>query len=124
MKDWKLVVAFDTDDTLLIPNVAFKNKEILEYKVGAKHIDNVNAYKWFQNNWCHMIVWSWTWLDWANKWAKEFWLNPDEIREKWMWYDVDIAIDDMNVDLATVNMKVKRVNNSISRKEWNNIKHL
>ena len=33
--------------------------------------------------------------------------------------DVDIAFDDCDVDLAKVNVKVKRLKNQISRKEWN-----
>lgn len=116
MKDWKLVVAFDVDDTLLIPNVC---KQESEYEEWSPNYKNINAYKWFASQWCYMIVWSGTWPEWAKKWADEFWLNPDEIRVKWSWDDVDISIDDCVVDLATVNIKVKRLDNSISRKEWN-----
>jgi hypothetical protein len=36
----------------------------------------------------------------------------------------DIAFDDCDVDLGTVNIKVKRLNNSISRKDWNKNKKL
>ena len=117
MKNWKLVVAFDTDDTLLIPNVAFK--EPIDSYIWHPHHENIQAYKWFQKNNCYMIVWSWTWKEWAKRWSDEFWLNPHEIREKWDWEDIDISIDDCVVDLAKVNMRVKRINNSISRKEWN-----
>lgn len=35
---------------------------------------------------------------------------------------VDIAFDDCDVDLAKVNIKVKRIENSISRMEWNKSK--
>lgn len=33
--------------------------------------------------------------------------------------DIDIAFDDCDVDLGRVNVKVKRLNNGISRKDWN-----
>lgn len=35
---------------------------------------------------------------------------------------VDIAYDDMEVDLAKVNIRVKRINNSVSRAVWNKTK--
>lgn len=46
-------------------------------------------------------------------------LEYDEIRSKEKSEDVDIAIDDCDVNLAKVNVKVKRLNNGISRKDWN-----
>lgn len=119
MKDWRLVVAFDTDDTLLVPNVALN----FDYEVWSPHYENIEAYKWFQNQGCYMIIWSGTGTDWAERWAKEFGLTYDEIRVKQKCDDIDLSIDDCNVDLAKVNLKVKRVNNSISRKEWNKTKH-
>lgn len=128
MIDNKIVCAFDVDDTLLIPNIAMnKQDRAIAYEIYPDYIEpawyknneNIQSYKWFQKCWCHMIVWSGSWTKWARKWADEFWLNPDEIREKWQWDDVDICIDDCNVDLANINLKVKRINNSISRKEWN-----
>jgi hypothetical protein len=42
--------------------------------------------------------------------------NPQPLTKS---YDIDICFDDMEVDLAKVNIRVKRFNNSISRKEWN-----
>lgn len=37
--------------------------------------------------------------------------------------DIDLCFDDCDVDLATVNIKVKRLNNSVSRAEWNKNKN-
>lgn len=130
MKDWKIVVAFDTDDTLLIPNIAMdnyiRNINTLEKEepVWYMHSEHINVFNWYKRSWCYMIVWSWTGVNWAEKWAKKFKLDYDEIREKKKYDDIDISIDDCNVDLAKLNIKVKRVNNSISRKEWNNTKHI
>ena len=116
MKDWKLVIAFDVDDTLLTPRI------VTPWDYETPHYENIQAYKWFQKQGCHMIVWSGSWTDWARTWSDKFWLFPDEIRVKQKSDDVDICIDDCNVDLATINLKVKRINNQISRKEWNETK--
>jgi len=133
MKDWKIVVAFDVDDTLIIPNIAMnKGDRPIAYSIypnyiepaGYRHQENIGAYFWYQKQWCYMIVWSGTGVDWAEKWAKELCLNPDEIRVKEKGEDVDISVDDCNVDLANINIKVKRLNNQISRKEWNKTKHI
>lgn len=39
-------------------------------------------------------------------------------------YAVDLCFDDCDVDLAKINIKVKRVKNNISRAEWNKRKNL
>lgn len=122
MKDWKRVVAFDVDDTLLVPNVALP--KYFGTEVWVRNDDNIEAFNWYKQCWCHMIVWSGTWVEWAEKWAKEFDLEYDEIREKKKYDDVDISVDDCVVDLAKVNIKVKRINNSISREKWNKEKHI
>lgn len=118
MIEWKIVVAFDTDDTLLIPSVAQDSK----YKEWSPHYKNIEVFNWYKKCWCYMIVWSWTGTDWAKRWANTFNLEYDEIREKKKYSDIDISIDDCVVDLAKINIKVKRVNNYISRKDWNNTK--
>ena len=66
-----------------------------------------------------MIVWSGGGVDYARMVAEKLGLKPDKIREKKKSEDVDIAFDDCIVDLAKVNVRVKRINNGISRKEWN-----
>ena len=130
MKDWRLVIAFDVDDTILVPNIATDETIRLLNKIWYwkdyiepawyKHTENIQAYNWFEKQWCYMIVWSLTWPEWAKRWADKFWLRYDEIRIKTEWYDdVDISIDDMKVNLWKINIKVKRINNNISRKIWN-----
>ncbi len=49
-------------------------------------------------------------------------LEADEYPIKQKRADVDIAFDDCDVDLAKMNIKVKRINNSISREKWNKTK--
>lgn len=113
-------IAFDVDDTLIIPIVAFGEK-------GLADVPNYNViaiYRWHQENGSHMIVWSGSGVDYAKRWAEKLGLFPDEVRMKQKGEDVDIAYDDCDVDLAKVNIKVKRLNNQLSRKYWNQTKHI
>lgn len=109
-------IAFDVDDTLIVPRVATGfDRETPNY-------DTIALYKWFQSQGCNMIVWSGSGIDWAKSWAEKLGLEPCEIRVKQKSEDVDIAFDDCDVDLAKVNIKVKRINNNISREDWNKTK--
>lgn len=105
-------IAFDIDDTLIVPSV-------VTWTVDTPNYENIAVYKWFQSQWHYMILWSGSGTDWAKTWWEKLWLQPDEIRIKEKSGDVDICFDDCDVDLAKVNIKVARFNNSISRKEWN-----
>lgn len=111
-----LRIAFNIDDTLLVPSVAsgFGND--------TPNYDTVSLFKWFQAQGCEMILWSGSGMDWAKTWGEKLGLQPFRVFPKENRYDVDIAFDDCDVDLAKVNVKVRRLNNSISRKEWNKTK--
>jgi len=106
-------IAFDVDDTLIIPSVA------TGLDINTPNYDTIAIYKWFQIQGFYMIIWSGSGIDWATRWAEKLGLQPNEIRVKEKSDDIDIAFDDCEVDLARVNIRVKRLNNSISRKEWN-----
>lgn len=103
-------IAFDVDDTLIIPSVVTGNRDVPNY-------ETIAVFKWFEAQGNEMIIWSGSGLDWASTWAEKLGLNAQIIRKG--SEPVDIAFDDMVVDLAKINIRVKRVNNSISRKEWN-----
>jgi len=109
----RLVVAFDVDDCLIIPNVAsgFGND--------TPNYETIAMYKWFQKQGAKMIIWSGSGVDWAKTWAEKLGLTANDFPRKGE-YKVDLAFDDCDVELGKVNVKVKRLNNSISRKEWNN----
>ncbi len=111
-------IAFDIDDCLLIPNVAsgFGND--------TPNYETINLFKWFQNQGYQMILWSGSGIDWAKTWGEKLGLQPFEVRKKEKSEDVAIAFDDCDVDLAKVNIKVKRINNSVSRKDWNKNKKI
>lgn len=112
----QLTVAFDVDDTLIIPACAMDlDRDVPNYEI-------ISIYKWYQSQGCFMIIWSGGGDDYAKMWAEKLGLTADliiakttELKDK-----IDIAFDDSIIDLARVNMKVKRINNQISRKEWNN----
>jgi hypothetical protein len=62
------------------------------------------------------------WRGLAKRWGEKFGLEPFTVRMKEKSEDVDICFDDCVVDLAKVNMRVKRIKNGISRTEWNETK--
>lgn len=112
-----LKVAFDVDDCLLLPSVASG------FPRDTPNYETIAIYRWFQAQGHYMIIWSGSGVDWAQTWAEKFGLTADEFPIKKYRSDVDIAFDDCDVELARVNVKVKRLNNSVSRKEWNTTKH-
>ena len=108
-------IAFDVDDTLIIPPC------VNGLDIDTPNYEVIAIYKWFQSQGHDMIVWSGSGLDWARRWSEKLGLQPCTIRtkEKANWGEVDICFDDCDVDLAKVNIKVKRLKNNISRKENN-----
>jgi len=109
----QLKIAFDVDDTLIIPSVAGYAKDIPNY-------DTIGVFKWFQAQGHEMIIWSGSGVDWASKWAEKLGLKATILRKGEI--TVDLAFDDCDVVLGAVNIKVKRVNNNVDRTEWNKIK--
>ena len=109
-------IAFDIDDTLIIPAVATGlDRDTPNY-------DTISIYRWFQNQGHTMILWSGSGMDWARTWGEKLGLAPFEVILKDKKGAIDIAFDDCDVELGKVNVKVNRINNSVSRAEWNKIK--
>jgi len=107
-------IAFDVDDTLIIPAM------IAGTKTDVPNYENIAIYRWFQAQGYDMIIWSGGGESYARMWGDKLGLEPFITREKKDWFDdILIAFDDCDVNLADVNVKVKRLNNSISRTEWN-----
>jgi hypothetical protein len=106
-------IAFDIDDTLIIPSVATGSDR------DTPNYDTIAILRWFQAQGHEIILWSGSGIDWAKTWGEKLGLVPFEVRVKEKSEDIDIAFDDCDVELAKVNIKIKRLNNSISRKEWN-----
>lgn len=109
-----LRIAFDVDDTLIIPSVVTGNRDTPNY-------ETIAVFRWFQMQGCEMFIWSGSGIDWATAWAEKLGLMPCRIIPKTenSVFGIDIAFDDCNVSLAKVNVKVQRIQNSVSRKEWN-----
>lgn len=110
-------IAFDIDDTLLVPSVASG------FGRDTPNYNTIVIFKWFQAQGNEMVLWSGSGQDWANTWGDKLGLAPYIVLPKEKGMNVDIAFDDCDVELGTVNVKVKRVNNSISRAEWNKNKN-
>ena len=111
-------IAFDVDDTLIVPSVA------TDFGLDTPSYSTISIYRWFQEQGCYMVIWSGSGVDYAKMWAEKLGLKPDEVRVKEKGEDIDIAFDDCVVDLGKVNIRVKRINNNISREIWNKEKHL
>jgi len=106
-------IAFDVDDTLIVPAVATNMPS------DTPNYDVIAVLKWFQKQGHTIIVWSGGGVDYAKTWAEKLALSPCEIRVKEKSEDIDLCFDDCVVDLAKVNIRVSRYNNSISRRDWN-----
>lgn len=119
-------IAFDMDDCIIVPSVALKDNG----GYNTPSYETIAVYKWFQAQGNEMILWSGSGMDWAKTWGEKFGLMPFDVmpKEKRLKADgepfVDIAFDDCVVDLAKVNVRVKRIKNGISRADWNKEKHL
>jgi len=116
----KQKIAFDVDDTLIIPAVALKDEPhpYIGMYGAIPNYEVIAIYKFFQKQGHYMIIWSGGGVNYARMWAEKLGLNPDSIIKKKKNLEVDIAFDDYDVDLAKVNIKVKRLNNNIDREDW------
>lgn len=120
-----MIVAFDVDDTLIVPSVAagFGND--------VPNYETVHIALWHLAQGHIVVIWSGSGKDWAQRWSEKLGLVHENVRiwtkEKVLRDDgqplVDIAYDDCHVDLAKVNIRVRRINNSVSREVWNKTKH-
>jgi hypothetical protein len=133
-----ITVAFDIDDTLYkvidegpIPEYEFKPGKMATLPDAphkfhqALDYEMINLLRWYQKNGDRVIVWSAGGVDYARSFINKFGLQEDgpiEILEKKRWvhvYDepkkgkdseilVDICYDDQEVNLAKVNIRVRR----------------
>lgn len=116
----RLIVAFDVDDTLIVPAVAAGfDRDVPNY-------NTIAIYRWFQAQGCEMVIWSGGGADYAQQWADKLGLRADHYFDKHaqkMAFDMregdiwpDIAFDDSSyLKLGKVTVQVKRVNNSVVR---------
>lgn len=125
-----MIVAFDVDDTLIVPSVA------VGFGNDVPNYEMVQIALWHIAMGHTVVIWSGSGVDWATRWAEKLGLVADNVfiwvKERVIEGDlvndnygnpmVDIAYDDMEVDLAKVNIRVKRINNSVSRAVWNKTK--
>lgn len=112
-------IAFDIDDTLIIPSVVTGDRDVPNY-------DTIAILRWFQAQGHEIYLWSGSGMDWAKTWGEKLGLQPFAVLPKGALVldseKIDICFDDCDVELAKVNVKVKRLDNFISRKEWNQTK--
>lgn len=104
-----MTVAFDVDDTLILP------PEATGLDQDTPNYQTIAIYNWFKAQGCTMVVWSGGGVDYARMWADKLGLDPDWVLKKEKRDDIHIAFDDCDVNLAKVNIKVKRLNNNVKR---------
>lgn len=109
----KLVIAFDVDDTLIVPSI------VTGLPTDTPNYENIAIYRWFQAQGHTMVIWSGGGISYAQMWADKLGLKPYHVWRKEKNRQVDICFDDCEVDLAAMNIQVSRIKNSINRKEWN-----
>lgn len=95
----RIKIAFDVDQTLITQGENGRN--VPNYEVIA-------TYKWFEKRGCVMIIWSGSGMDYAKTWAENLGLKPNVVMAKPIGQNniADIAFDDQDVDLATVNINI------------------
>lgn len=98
-----LVIAFDVDDTLLLPPEATQlDRDVPNY-------ETIAIYRWFQQGGNYMIIWSGGGEDYARMWGDKLGLAPDEYRMKGHAEDIDLAFDDSDIETLVPNGKLVRV---------------
>ncbi len=90
-------IAFDVDSTLIKKGIT--GREVPRHDV-------LDLYRWFQSHGCHMYVWSGGGVEYAQQWAEKLGLFDATIITKDEYHGIDISVDDMDVELAKVNIKV------------------
>lgn len=111
----KLVIAWDIDDCMIIPSVA------TGFDTDVPNYETIKIYNWFKSQGYYMIIWSGGGKDYAKMWADKLGLEADEYlaKDTRLKDKIDISFDDCIVDLAKVNVRVKRLNNKVDRSAWN-----
>jgi len=96
----RIKVAFDVDGTL-IHEVTPDGLE------NTPRYDVMFLYKFYESIGCDMYIWSGGGVDYAEMWARKLGLNCKVIPKGSIL--VDIAVDDLDVLMGKVNLKVKEV---------------
>lgn len=114
-----MTIAFDVDDTLIVPAVA------TGLPTDTPNYDTIAVYRWFQKQGYTMWIWSGGGADYAKMWGEKLGLKADGYYGKAASgrailgttapHTPDICFDDCIVDLAKVNVRVKRLNNQRKR---------
>lgn len=91
-------IAFDVDNTLITKDMV-TGRDVPRYDV-------IELLLWFHRQKHHVYVWSGGGFDYARDWAIKLGLPQVGILSKDDHHNIDISIDDEDVQLAKVNIKV------------------
>ena len=66
-------IAWDIDDTIIIPSVVTGDRDVPNY-------DTIAILRWFQAQGHEIILWSGSGIDWAQTWGEKLGLQPFTVR--------------------------------------------
>lgn len=105
-----MIVAFDVDDTLIIPSVA------TGFERDVPNYDVIRVYQFFHDQGHVMVIWSGGGAEYARMWAGKLGLVATYYLDKHdAFVKPDLTFDDSDLKLGTVNVKVRRINNRVVR---------
>jgi len=90
-------IAFDVDNTLIKKGI--DGRDVPRYEV-------IELLQWFADQRHHVYVWSGGGFDYARDWAEKLGLYNVGILSKDDTHNIDISVDDEDVELAKINIKV------------------
>jgi len=90
-----LKIAFDVDGTLI-----YKCGELED----TPRYDIIRLFHFFKDNGEDVYIWSGGGLDYAEEWASRLGLEATVVEKG--CFKPDIAVDDINVDLGIINLRV------------------
>jgi hydroxymethylpyrimidine pyrophosphatase-like HAD family hydrolase len=91
----KITVAYDVDGTLI--HEAGPLEDTPKY-------ENIALFHQFQRIGCKMFIWSGGGIDYADRWARKLGLDAQIVSKG--SFQPDIAVDDMDVSLGKINLRV------------------
>jgi phosphoserine phosphatase len=97
-------VAFDVDQTLITCKLKVEGGILIPEGPDIPRYEVIELFRKFKKFGCQMFVWSGGGVDYAKQWAEKLGLEATAVAKG--SFKPDIAVDDQDVTLGTVNIKV------------------
>jgi hypothetical protein len=106
----RITVAFDCDGTLIcsggiiIDDNPDTSEQLHAFPPDTPRYDIIELFHIFERLGCSMYIWSGSGIDYATRWAEKLGLRATIVTKG--SFQPDIALDDMDVQLGRINIKV------------------